>query len=94
MIQFYLEMTGNVTIIQDERKDVLTIPSSAVVRQGAESFVTMADGQNRSVTLGLQGGESVEVLSGLVEGEKVRVITAELPTRWKSKDQAGPPRPD
>jgi multidrug efflux pump subunit AcrA (membrane-fusion protein) len=88
------EMTGNVTIVQDERKDVLTLPSSAIVRQGGESFVTMADGQKRAATLGLQGGESVEVLSGLAEGEKVRVITAELPTRWKSKDQPGPPRPD
>ena len=28
------EMTGNVTIIQDDRKDVLTLPSSAIVRQG------------------------------------------------------------
>ena len=88
------EMTGNVTIIQDDRKDVLTLPSSAIVRQGGENFVTMADGQIRAATLGLQGGESVEVLSGLAEGEKVRVITAELPTRWKSKDQGGPPRPD
>ena len=50
----------------------------------------MADGQKRAAALGLQGGESVEVLSGLAEGEKVRVITAELPTRWKSKDQGRP----
>ena len=28
------EMTGNVTIIQDERANVLTLPSSAILRQG------------------------------------------------------------
>jgi hypothetical protein len=54
--------------------------------------VTLADGQQRPITVGLQGSEFVEVVSGLAEGEKVRSLTAELPTRWKSQDN-GPPGP-
>jgi HlyD family secretion protein len=88
------EMTGNVTVIQDERANALTLPSSAIVRQGEQTMVTTADGQQQTVKLGLQGSETVEVLSGVTEGQSVRVITAELPTRWKSQDRGpggGPP---
>jgi macrolide-specific efflux system membrane fusion protein len=86
------EMTGNVTIIQDERKDVLMLPASAVVHDGDKMFVTTSTGERRPVTLGLQGAETVEVESGLSEGERVVVVTAELPTRWKSQDgRRGPP---
>ena len=88
------EMTGNVAIVQEEQLNVLTIPSSAVLRHGTQAVVTTADGQRRTISVGLQGNETVEVLSGLTEGEKVRVITAELPTRWKSQENSpggGPP---
>lgn len=90
------EMTGNVTIIQDERANVLVVPSSAIARDGEQTFVTTDDGQRREVKLGLQGSEWVEVCSGLDEGESVRILTAELPTRWKSKSTGpggGPPPP-
>ena len=86
------EMTGNVTIIQSEKTNVLTLPSAAVMRQGDQTVVTLADGQKRPVTVGLQGADTVEILSGISEGEKVRSLTAELPTRWKSQDN-GPPGP-
>ena len=90
------EMTGNVTIVQAEKANVLRVPSSAVSRQGDQTLVTTAEGQSRVITLGLQGSDSAEVLSGLSEGEKVRVITVELPTRWKSQEKGpggGPPPP-
>ena len=86
------EMTGNVTVIQAEKTDILLVPSSTLARQGERTVVTLADGQQRPITVGLQGSEFVEVVSGLAEGEKVRSLTAELPTRWKSQDN-GPPGP-
>lgn len=86
------QMTGNVTILQDERQGVLTLPASAVTRDGDHAYVTTADGQRREVKLGVSGYETVEVVSGLAEGEKVRVAAAELPTRWKS-NSSGPPQP-
>jgi len=86
------EMTGNVTIIQAEKANVLMLPSVALMRQSDQTVVTLADGQKRPVVVGLQGADTVEILSGLSEGEKVRSLTAELPTRWKSQDN-GPPGP-
>ncbi len=86
------EMTGNVTIIQAEKANVLMVPSSALMRQGEQTVVRLADGQKRSVGVGLQGTDTVEIVMGLSEGEKVRSLTAELPTRWKSQDN-GPPGP-
>jgi len=86
------EMTGSVTIIEAEKPNVLMLPASAVMRHGSRVVVTMADDQRRVVSVGLLGSESVEITSGLSDGDKVRILTAELPTRWKSQDK-GPPGP-
>jgi HlyD family secretion protein len=72
-------MTASATIIADKRDNVLTIPTAAVRSEGANSLVTVlqvaADGtrtgEERSVKLGLRTGDTVEVLSGLAEGELV-----------------------
>jgi multidrug efflux pump subunit AcrA (membrane-fusion protein) len=86
------QMTGNVTVIEEQRQEVLTVPSSVVTRDGGRTLVTMADGQRREVKLGLQGADTVEVLSGLSAGERARVVTEELPSKWKSVSN-GPPGP-
>lgn len=88
------EMTGNVTIVQDERAAVLTLPASAILWRGKEAVVTTAEGEGRVVNVGLQGSDTVEIVSGLTEGESVRIVTTELPTRWKSQavgPGGGPP---
>lgn len=88
------EMTGNAKVVQEERNNALLLPSAAIQQEDGRAFVTTPDGQQKTVELGLQGSESVEILSGLAEGDRVRVITAELPTRWKSQSSGpggGPP---
>jgi multidrug resistance efflux pump len=88
------EMTGNITIIQAEKPDVLTLPSTCLIRQGGQVFVTLAGGERRLVKLGLEGAEFVEILAGVTLGDRVIVTTANLPTRWKSQDRGpggGPP---
>ena len=82
------EMTGNVKIIQDQRDNVLMVPSAAVVHENGKTFVNLSGGTRREVKLGLEGSENVEVASGLSEGERVLVATEE-PTRWKSGDNRG-----
>ncbi|MGN6370422.1 MAG: efflux RND transporter periplasmic adaptor subunit [Phycisphaerae bacterium] len=86
------EMTGTVTIVEEERKGVLTLPQMAVDREGKKSFVTTSAGVKKEVELGLEGADTVEVMSGVSEGERVVLTTAELPTRWKSTNQGPPPR--
>ena len=72
-------MTASATIVADSRTNVLSVPAAAVRSEGERSLVSVvvtdADGkrsvQERTVTVGLQAGEQVEILSGLTEGEQV-----------------------
>jgi RND family efflux transporter MFP subunit len=65
---------SHVTIVADERNDVLTVPASAVVRAGGKTFCVVAvDGhaRRREVRLGLGDGVRFEVISGLAAGDSV-----------------------
>ena len=86
------EMTGSVTIIEAAKKDVLTASLMSVIKEKGKAFVTTTDGKRKEVQLGLEGSEAVEITSGLAEGERLVMTTAELPTRWKSSQGGGPPR--
>ena len=80
------QMTGTVTIVEDARKNVLKVPTAAVGHRSGQTFVTLPGGVQKTVTLGVEGSDEVEVKSGLAEGDKVVVEKTELPTRWKSGD--------
>jgi RND family efflux transporter MFP subunit len=58
-----------------EKKNVLTVPLEALVRNGEDATVLAVDSQNtlaeRHVKLGIEDGSSVEILSGLGEGDRV-----------------------
>lgn len=71
-----LGLTVDVMIIAAKKEGVLTIPLQAVRREGGEAFVTMkANGSYtpRKIVTGLEDDDSVEVISGLQEGEIVLV---------------------
>ena len=68
------EMTANVTIYLETRKNVLTVPTSAIKRERGERFVTVIDGDKkvqRKVKIGWNSNGTTEIVSGLNEGEKV-----------------------
>lgn len=73
-------MTANVTIICDERADALYVPLEAVqtVRDRSVVRTLTADGAVLSVevTTGLANDTSMEILSGLTEGQTVVTGTA------------------
>lgn len=81
------QMTGTVTIVEEQHKDVLVVPTAAVEHRAGQTFVQLAGGKEQQVSLGLDGGETVEVVSGLKEGDKVVLQALELPTRWKASDR-------
>lgn len=58
-----------------EAKDVLVVPTAAVVRDGADDVVFLADGDDRArrrvVRTGAEGEDTVEVIEGLREGDRV-----------------------
>jgi RND family efflux transporter MFP subunit len=74
-------MTAEVTIVTDERKNVLAIPVRAIhYRDSGTPYVSLlADGTNGArdvdITLGLRGSDGFfEVLTGLSEGNQVIVF--------------------
>jgi membrane fusion protein, macrolide-specific efflux system len=73
-------MTANIKLIANKKEDVLTLPAAAVTSVGGgEKQVTVPgpDGKpvKRTVETGLESGDSVEIVSGLQEGDKVLVFT-------------------
>ena len=88
-------MTANVTFVVDTRSGVLVAPADAVKTQEGIStaLVKGANGKpaEREVTLGLNDGKRVEVLSGLDEGETV--LVAQLVMKERSKQGTNPLSP-
>ena len=74
-------MNANCEFIQESKDDVLVVPQQAVQRDGDKTTVRMKSKdpkkpEIREVKLGEMGNDSVEVLSGLKQGEEV--VVAEL----------------
>lgn len=72
-------MTTTNTISINSAKNVLTVPVVAVQKKGGKSIVKVVKDkeknivEEREVTTGLQDGLSIEIKSGLSEGEEVVV---------------------
>lgn len=68
-------MTANLTIVTDQRENVLIVPNSALLPKGTGRVVQVvgADGQPQEidVTIGISDGIVSEVLSGLEEGQTI-----------------------
>jgi macrolide-specific efflux system membrane fusion protein len=80
------EMTASVTVLLEQKTDILAIPARAVKREQGKNVVYLArNGQPemREITVGWKDGQWIEVLGGLEEGETVLL---ESPT-------AGRPQP-
>jgi HlyD family secretion protein len=70
--------TANLRVVTESRRDVLVVPSRAIVRQGRESFVqVLVDGKPelKPVQTGITGDNFTEILSGAEDGEVI-VMTA------------------
>ncbi|HHZ4597761.1 TPA: efflux RND transporter periplasmic adaptor subunit [Legionella pneumophila] len=68
-------MYANVTILAQPTGQVLTIPIEALIRGASQDRVIVALNQghfeSRVVTIGIESGNRIEILSGLKEGEQV-----------------------
>jgi RND family efflux transporter MFP subunit len=67
----------HVTISAEERANVLTVATGAIVRDGEETFVMVAGADNKAhkhpVKVGLASGDRTEILSGVTAGDQVIV---------------------
>jgi multidrug efflux pump subunit AcrA (membrane-fusion protein) len=93
-------MTVLVSIIYDQRQNVLAVPNRAVRTQGRTRYVeVLVDGgrtERRDVQTGLSNDQLTEIVSGLKEGERVVIpgtTTAQprVPTGFGGGGFGGPP---
>ncbi|MCR4962059.1 MAG: efflux RND transporter periplasmic adaptor subunit [Lachnospiraceae bacterium] len=66
---------GTISIVEDQKSHVLSLPKDVVHIAGDEAFVYILNEDNirtiKYITIGLFGDERVEIADGLAEGEKV-----------------------
>ena len=86
-----------VTIIAEEHKDALTVPTTVIVREGGKSYcVTVTEGRTkrREVTPGLVDGKRAEIVAGLTDGEKVVETNAASLVEGQPVEENKPPGAD
>jgi len=81
-------MTANANLLTAQREDVLLLPSQAIIvdREAGRYYVdvVVSDGADEAasaverveVTIGLRDGENTQIVSGLQEGDRVRLRSA------------------
>ncbi|MEW6142850.1 MAG: HlyD family efflux transporter periplasmic adaptor subunit [Chloroflexota bacterium] len=85
-------MSVTVSIVLQERKDVLLVPNRAIIQQGNNIFVQIAGtNEMRTIKTGISDYQYTEVLEGLTEGEQVVVSQATSTTSSSSPSQFGGP---
>jgi RND family efflux transporter MFP subunit len=84
------------TIVLDEHRDALTLPASAVGRDGTKAFcmgVREGHAVRLPVEVGIGDGTRVEILSGLDGGEAVVKVNAASLTDGQSVELVEPATP-
>jgi len=69
-----LGMTSNVDFILVRKKNVLSVPRTAVLRDETKTFVWVINGgrvQKKVIQVGIEGEQYVEIVEGLAQGENV-----------------------
>jgi RND family efflux transporter MFP subunit len=68
-------MYAEVKLTLSRKNDVLTVPVEAVTRNGADATVLLVGPGNRiderKVTVGMEGSERLQIVSGLSEGDRI-----------------------
>ncbi|MGD9529702.1 MAG: efflux RND transporter periplasmic adaptor subunit, partial [Pseudonocardia sp.] len=84
--------TAEANVITESVQNVLSVPNSAVIRQGGQTFVNVPGPDENPVQVpfeaGLQGDDRTEVRSGLTEGQEVLLPSATVTAT--PENQGGP----
>ena len=73
-------MTANVTIITDEKENVLFVPFRAVKSNNGDKYVEVLEegiAKEQIIQVGLRGDEGIEIISGIEAGEEVITFVKE-----------------
>ncbi len=86
-------LTVTVSIIVEQRTNVLLVPNKAIIRQGRETIVqVLRDGvtEPRSIGVGISNYQNTEVIGGLSEGEQVVIAQGTTTTTPTTPAPRGP----
>jgi HlyD family secretion protein len=87
-------LTVTVSIIVDERNDIVLVPNGAITSQGRQTYVQVVspDGtiEQRTITTGISDWQYTEVTKGLNEGEQVVVPKGTATTTSTTQQPRGP----
>ena len=87
-------MYAKVDILLDERDDVLTLPTTAIVREGGATYCCSVEAgkiDRKQIELGLQSGGEVEVRSGIDADQMVVLARADSLKQGQAIEVIAPP---
>lgn len=77
-------LTVTVSIITEERDDILLVPNRAITSQGNRYYVQVVSSSGvtaqRVIQVGITDGQNTEVISGLSEGDQVSIANNAAPS--------------
>jgi len=79
--KYRVGINGNAQIITSEKKDVLTIPVSAISEDNKVFVETKRGFEERKIKTGLQSDTRAQVISGLLENDDIAVEPALVPKK-------------
>ena len=88
-------MTASAAVTVDNRADVLFLPTSSVTSRGTNATVNFELGKDpkktevRQIVIGLRGDTSLEVQSGLTEGDVVVTVRNKVSTAQNTQSNVG-----
>lgn len=81
--KYRVGINGNAEIVIDEKKDVLTIPVSAISEDNKVLVKTTTGWQERKIKTGLQNDTRTQVISGLSQNDGVAVEPTLVPKKTR-----------
>lgn len=83
-------MIADVTITLKEKADVISIPSGAIMQDGEEFYVYLADKEGKTaikatVEKGIENAETTEIVKGVEEGDRVIIKGKEFLSEKNNK---------
>jgi len=88
-------LTVTVTIVVDQRANVLLVPNGAITSQGSDKYVQVVSSagvtEQRAVQTGISNWQYTEVTEGLSEGEQISVPQGSTVNTTTTNQQQRPP---
>lgn len=83
-------MVADVTLTLKEKKDVISIPSEAIMQEGEDFYVYLADKEGKTavkamIEKGVENSEMTEIVKGIEKGDKVIVKGKEFLSEKNNK---------